>query len=537
MKYALLFEANGIQRYLFASGRLRDVAGASELLDRLTSGKGNLLDSVCETTGMTNRVDFSRRAGGAFYAFSEDRAALETLRDLWTVAVQQYAPGLAYSLGMGGGSDAASAFDAARRALMADGSRLRPRLPVVAPVTERTRRTGEAAEHEDKKEGRIDAASQRRKRFTDPAKASFLDRYAPDDAELGWRDWPRNLESDAEDSAFPFQDENRTIALIHADGNGLGQLLIRLQAAAKKHPDRFITYFQRFSELVETITQAAAKTATREVLLPARQGSECLAARPILLGGDDITVLVRADLALRYCRVFAEAFEEASREALRRLGGEEGVEDLPARLTLGFGVVYMRASQPFYLASHLAESLIAHAKKKAKAIDRNDPPASLAFHRVTTSLVDDYEQIVERELTHRRDGQTFIDTLGAYFLSDGRDPALADLEDLAALLGRDDMARGPTRQLMTLMGHPGIQAEQRYRRWRQLMADGKKSLLDDFDHLLEALAGKEGYPRQALPYARRSDEEPWRTPLGDALALLGAGHAKSTQSKQKKDAA
>ncbi len=536
MKYALLFEANGIQRYLFASGRLRDVAGASELVDRLTSGKGNLLDSVCKTTGMQNQVDFSRRAGGAFYAFSDDRAALETLRDLWTLAVQQYAPGLTYSLGMGGGNDAAAAFDAARRALMADGSRLRPRLPVAAPVTERTRRTGEAAEHVDKKEGRIDAASQRRKQFADLAKASFLDRYAPDDAGLGWRDWPRNLEpGEAGDGAFPFIGDDRTIALVHADGNGLGQLLLRIKEAAKSKPDRFIDYFKHFSSLVETITQSAAKAATERVLLPAREGSKCLAARPILLGGDDITVLVRADLALRYCRVFAEAFEQASRQELAKLT-EQGITGLPERLTLGFGVVYMRASQPFYLASHLAESLIAHAKKKAKAIDRDNPPASLAFHRVTSSLVDDYEQIVERTLTHRRDSQTFIDTLGAYFLSDGHEPALNDLEEMTALLQRDDMARGPTRQLMTLMGHPGIQAEQRYRRWRQLMQDKRRDL-DEFDRLLKKLAGTTVFGDSALPYARRSSEEIWRTPLGDALALMGAGHGKSPPPEQKEDAA
>ena len=528
-QHVLLFELDSIQSYLFASGRLRDVAGASELLDSLTSGDDNLLDSVCKAAGIAGKVEFSRRAGGAFYAFSEDRAALETLRDLWTLAVQQYAPGLAYSLGMGRGNDAAEAFHDARRALMADASRLRPRLPAAAPVTERSRRTGEAAEHEDRKEGKIDAASQRRKRFADLAKASFLDRYTPDDAGLGWRDWPRNLEPDAEDGAFPFDGENRTIALIHADGNGLGQLLIRIKEAAKSKPDQFIKYFERFSKLVETITQAAAKATTQKVLLPVRQDGECLAARPILLGGDDIIVLVRADLALRYCRVFAEAFEEASRKALERLGGEEGIEELPARLTLGFGVVYMRASQPFYLASHLAESLIAHAKKKAKAIDRNDPPASLAFHRVTTSLVDDYEQIVERELTHRRDGQTFIDTLGVYFLSDGQQPALTDLEDFVALLGRDDMARGPTRQLMTLMGHPGIQAEQRYRRWRQLMED-KQPPLRQFDDLLSRLAGEQQH--DGLPYARKENNEPWRTPLGDALALLGAGHRLETAAQE-----
>jgi len=533
--HALLFELDSIQNYLFASGRLRDVAGASELLDSLTSGDKNLLDSVCKAAGIDGKVEFSRRAGGAFYAFSDDRAALEALLDLWTLAAQQYAPGLAYSLGMGEGNDAAAAFDAARKALMADGSRLRPRLPQVAPVTERTRRTGEAAEHEDKKEGKIDAASQRRKRFADLAKASFLDRYAPDDAGLGWRDWPRNLEpEEGGDGAFPFARDDRTVALVHADGNGLGQLLIRIKEAAKSKPDQFVKYFERFSKLVETITRSAAKAATEQVLLPAREGDECLAARPILLGGDDITVLVRADLALSYCKVFSDAFELASREELEKLT-KQGITGLPERLTLGFGVVYMRASQPFYLASHLAESLIAHAKKKAKAIDKENPPASLAFHRVTSSLVDDYEEIVERELTHHHKSQTFIDTLGVYFLSDGQQPALTDLEDFVALLGREDMARGPTRQLMTLMGYPGIEAEQRYRRWRQLMEDKQSALMRRFDALLSRLAGDEQHG--GLPYARKENDEPWRTPLGDALALMGAGHAKSAQSNQKEDAA
>ncbi len=529
MKHALLFELDSIQQYLFASGRLRDVAGASEMLDQLTA-KDGLLDAVCEQAGVNGVVEFSRRAGGAFYAFSEDEGALKRLRDLWTLAVQQFTPGLAFSLGMGQGAEDAVAFADARLALMADGSRLRPRLPVAAPVTERTRRTGQAAEEKDRKDGLIDAASKRRKQFANLAKAGFLERYAPEDANLTWRDWPRNLEADDGDAGdFPFPGDDRTVALIHADGNGLGQLLIHIKEAAEGDSGKFIEYFKRFSDLVERVTQAAAKTATRDVLLPARQGSECLAARPILLGGDDVTVLVRADLALRYCRVFADAFEQASRAELEKLATDEGISGLPERLTLGFGVVYLRASQPFYLAVQLAQGLMSHAKKAAKKIDDKNPPASLAFYRITSSLVDDYEQIIDRAMTHRRGDEAFIDTLGTYYFDETLAPALSDLEMLAALLGADDLARGPTRQLMTLIGHPGIEAEQRYRRWRQLMED-KQSALRQFDTLLSRLAGKEQHG--GLPYARKANNEPWRTPLGDALALLGAGHRLETAAKE-----
>jgi len=67
--HALVFELNSIQAYLFSSGRLRDVAGASELLDQMTDGDGNLLGNVLNALGMDDDkpIRFSRRAGGAIY--------------------------------------------------------------------------------------------------------------------------------------------------------------------------------------------------------------------------------------------------------------------------------------------------------------------------------------------------------------------------------------------------------------------------------------------------------------------------------------
>tara|TARA_R110002167_G_scaffold366450_1_gene597500 strand:- start:7394 stop:7588 length:195 start_codon:yes stop_codon:yes gene_type:complete len=43
MLHAYLFEARGIQRFLFSSGKLRDILGGSELLDYLCAEDG-LLD-------------------------------------------------------------------------------------------------------------------------------------------------------------------------------------------------------------------------------------------------------------------------------------------------------------------------------------------------------------------------------------------------------------------------------------------------------------------------------------------------------------
>jgi len=51
MIHASIFELDSIQSYLFSSGRLRDVAGASEMIDQLTEGEGSLLDQVTDAVG------------------------------------------------------------------------------------------------------------------------------------------------------------------------------------------------------------------------------------------------------------------------------------------------------------------------------------------------------------------------------------------------------------------------------------------------------------------------------------------------------
>lgn len=527
--FACLFEAKSIQDYLFQSGRLRDVIGASELVDSLTGG---LLDEALRVLGLVEGrdIDFSRRAGGAFYVFSRDARVLDRLTALWTLLVQQYAPGMSYDIGRGGPADTAlTAFDQARSAIRADTARQRPRIPLAAPIAQRSRRTGLAAEWIDPDGVPLDAATQCKRRLADLSQAGFIARFSPPEAQLDWRDWPRNLEP-GEDGAFPFLGDNRTLALIHADGNGLGQLLMQARAAGKDQPDRFIEIFKTLSNIIESSTQRAAQRATRTVLLPAREGNGPLPARPILLGGDDLTILVRGDLGLPFLSAFASEFEAESRQALPKLD-QLGLKGRPERLTIGAGLVWMRSSQPFYLASHLAETLMVAAKRKAKALSRRDPASAVAFHRVTAALVDDYDEIVKRERTHRHGGRCYVDTAGPYLLDDAASgPQLGDLLKLQALLQAEGMARGPTRQLLTLLGLDPVQAQSGYRRWRELMSEHQPRRLTRFKLLLDRLVSE---PETDLPFGRprggSGDDELVRvSPLGDAIALMAVGNALPT---------
>ncbi|OZB62257.1 MAG: hypothetical protein B7X31_10065 [Thiomonas sp. 13-66-29] len=534
MHHALLFEAKSIQSFLFDSGRLRDVIGASELVDKLTnsSARNSLLDHTLRALGFRegslengHDIDFSRRAGGSFYGFSTKPEVIDNLAALWTLTVQQYAPGLSYDIARGHGDTPLAAFDAAREAMRADASRLRPPLPFTAPIVQRSPRTGQAAVSLDRGDP-CDVAVLRKRQAADLSGVGFLDRFAPPDAGLQWRDWPRNLES-GDDDSFPYLGQDRTLALIHADGNGLGQLLRRAREAVRVRPDAFIDVFKAISEGIETSTQKAAQAATRQVLLPARANEGLLPARPILLGGDDMTILVRADLALDFLQIFAQQFEAESRAIMADLNAKWKV-GFPDHLTVGAGIVYQHASQPFYLATNLVESLTTDvAKRAAKATDAVTPPSSVALYRVTTSLVDDYDDMLERELTHQvienGDSIGYVDTLGAYALCDTKAlPRLADLRDLQRLFQSDDMARGPTRNLLTLLGMSPDQARMAYKRWRQLMRDNRASRLRQFDAIMQRLV--QGWQSDAeLPYGVLSTSAGRglrHSPLGDVLALM-----------------
>ena len=530
--HCLVFEVKSIQSFIFSSGRLHDAIGGSELIDLLTNGQSdsNLLDAVLLSTETKHCIVFSRRAGGAFYAFSEDAAALERFAALWTLAVQHWAPGLGFLLGWGSGENMPTAFHEAMEDSRQQTSRERAQLPIAAPVAERARRTGRVAVARDKKDVVIDAATQRNKSFANPSRAGFITRYSPEEEQLHWRDWPRNLEPDADDAdadGFPFAHGSRDLALIHADGNGMGQVLIRISEMVKNHPDKFLDIYQTFSKAIDASTLHGAQQATRDVLLPARQNGELLAARPILLGGDDVTVLVRADLALAYVQSFARAFEEESKVQLKGLA-DLGVTDLPDQLTLGFGIAFIGASQPFSMAIKLAESVMQHAKNQAKKhyAQQKMVPSSLAFYRVTTALIDDYDTLVENTLTHHAGGKRYVHTLGAYTLGaeqGGGLPRLADLETLVVLLQIPDMARGPVRGLLNLLQLDPAQARTSWRRWCQLMKDKRPGVESSFNGCMKALIPAY-QPSAELPYAEDERHDVFVSPLGDALDLLSLKH-------------
>lgn len=93
---AYLFECKGIQRYIFGSGRLRQVIGASDLIAGIARSDGDgVLKPVFAAMDLEEPA-MSRRAGASFCAHADDET-LSRFRRLWRIVAGVRYPGLEFS--------------------------------------------------------------------------------------------------------------------------------------------------------------------------------------------------------------------------------------------------------------------------------------------------------------------------------------------------------------------------------------------------------------------------------------------------------
>lgn len=522
MQYAYLFEARGIQRFLFASGKLRDMLGGSELLDYLCA-EGGLLDQTLRALNLNPAQP--RRAGAALYLVFNLETEAQRFRAAWRLACAQWLPGVEQIDALASGETAREAIQCGLSALREARNQLAADVPRPGPLVERSPRTGLAAVARKSGES-LDAATHQQRHFERPANSQTLaKRFLDEEGYL----WPVNFEENSRpEQRFPLGDRS-LVGLLHADGNGLGELLRVLNDACKNADDAtYIKLYRCFSDGLTEATQKAAQDAARAILLP-NACEKVLPARPLVLGGDDLTILLRADLALPYARVFLKAFEEHSENSLKSLfsafteaGLSEQAKLLPTHLTACAGVCFMKCSQPFKTGHDLAEGLCKRAKKESrnarKDKDSNAPmPATLAFHKVQEALLEDAEtQFTQNHCFEIEDAHWSL-ALPAYALERGNGiPALDDLVALLGVFGKDRLNDRPLRELATLWPKKPAAVRQAYERWRELAQKNQPEALRAFDAALEALLLSA--PATDLPC--RAHEKEKHSPLSDVLSLL-----------------
>lgn len=242
-----------------------------------------------------------------------------------------------------------------------------------------------------------------------------------------WRDWMRHL---ADSGLWPREDRwddlrshdataigqragrrGGYVGLIYADGNAMGRLVQELDG---------VETCRAFSDIVDwgireacyAALDLACKSQIAEVRDAQRTG-EALSALPadiLLLGGDDLLVLLPADRALSFALDVTERFERLTQKKMAALAGrakaffDQCVQG--GGLTISCGVVIAKANYPFYLLLELSEALLENAKRagsRVKQVDEHySAPTYVDFHVVAGAS--------SHELEHLRKDDYFTDT-------------------------------------------------------------------------------------------------------------------------------
>lgn len=424
--YAYL-EIGGIQNYILSSGKLKEMIGGSELVEQVFK---DVLEDVATSLGYSflryGDKDFPKvpddklilvtqlNAGAAFLLFSSEENAKDLLHN-FSIKVTASYPGLPFFGALTQCEWTQSSLNQARRDLQ---EKIRVKRALrgnyfgmqMQPFCTVSNIDGLPAVAKDKDD--LISVVSRTKRDPEFIKKS---KERLRSIEISPREFGFNADSWIweDDLAKMVGGEQNRVALVHMDGNDLGRLFIdtieNIKNDSSMTLEKSICKMSALSALVEDSNSYAFKKAVSAVLhymydlKKDEKVRPVVPLRPLVLGGDDVTVLIRADMALIFTNVYVKAFEYMT----GRIAKENPLLTLEDnfKLSLGVGMVVCSTSYPFSKAFALAEELIENAKNHTASGYKgvSDRPSSIDYLIISNDLEDDLKEL-RRHLFTTNDG-------------------------------------------------------------------------------------------------------------------------------------
>ncbi|MCD0449402.1 hypothetical protein LO762_09390 [Actinocorallia sp. API 0066] len=415
-RYPVVIGTSGTQGYIFASNKRRENVGASYLVARVEEA---WLDGALAAVGGRRGerlgdgpVEIVTANAGGVSALVEDVAVGRELVAWITGRALLEAPGLDVCGAVG------EPVDEERADGVAEALRLaRSRLPAVRmarpgpqarfvglPVAARCTSSGLPARLEmslakdGTKEPRSAASAAKLDAFEKALRRLINKMGLPPRVETR-----RGVEKDTRESLREvvdyLEDKAEWVAVVHADGNGLGAVFQSLGSLVARDGYRGPDYPDALRGLSAGVDKSAERAFQDTVwelgnAVDAgggpryRRVAGLLPILPLVLGGDDLTVVCDGPMALdfaeRYLTLFARYAAENA--GISRVLGETG-----HGLGACAGVAIVKPHFPFHSAVHLAESLTKEAKiaKEKLGPDR----CALSFHVLYESAIADLARL------------------------------------------------------------------------------------------------------------------------------------------------
>ena len=431
----------GIQGFILQTNKLKEIVGASELVEEICTSlfAGQIGTNKFELTRDSNAI--LNAAGNIKYVFDDEEACNRVFMN-FPKKVMEFAPGITIS-------QSVVEWDGEKFCDVVD--KLEKRLRIQRNIPMQSINAGNMGMQRSRTIG-LPAVELYLGEFLD--KASQMKQKASDRPDVFHKAVPIDIGNSFR-PAFDISDitgHNEWIAVVHADGNGLGQIVRRIGGEPGK--------LHTFSLQLERATKNAAMEATKKVAesISSReyqigQAKPYLPLRPIVLGGDDLTVIIRGDLAVDFTKTYLAEFEKQTKSLLGDLNNGNG-------LTACAGIAFVKSSFPYYYGYQLAEELCEEAKKDSKSFRNEKVRSCLMFHKVQDSFVESYDDITTRELTVVNEKESF--KAGPYYLENDIPTGRLSITDLENAVNK-------------LNGTDGNAIKSGIRQWTGILLQGGKN--------------------------------------------------------------
>lgn len=407
-----LIDVRQVQRYVFSANELKQIVGASELVEQATHHwvasalpRPHNLDHNGEISSIQTLEHDALQAevlftgGGNVAILFESEMVARTFAQKYTLDVLANAPGLAVAIGhvpvqWETAGALAAAWDKLHREVMPVRKEgWTPALAVSGlSVTAQCAFTGGAAVAEHPDSGVLISAEIQAKLAAEPEALERLKNVVP----IGDYQYPLSFEELGGERG-----RASYVAVVHADGNNMGN---RLKQYADTPDNReMVLRLRDFSRSVNACGRAALAAVCRllidhsdgRAIIGAQRDSDVihlrqkrLPLRPLVFGGDDVTFVCDGRLGLALAARFLEAFDDVPL-----------ADGKPGYACAGIAIIH--TNYPFARAYALAEDLCHAAKLEArkliKAGQLDGGVSLLQWHYAVSGLLGSWEEIHLRE--------------------------------------------------------------------------------------------------------------------------------------------
>ncbi len=429
LRHLVLFDADQIAGYVFATGRLKEIRGGSRIVYQATCGAE--VKRLARQHDPQAKVIFAGGGSGLVRLASGEKAAdfmadlkrqyrLATVGGTLSAVKTPYVPGgFAVAVQQSNialrrekseypqhdGQFVANPYTAicvscGRRPVIANYRTARERVEALCAACLRRRvkddELHEQAQQIQQSEGE-DTWNEQRVTLRDLAHSgdSFAYAFLAATDIAAWND--AYLPNDLEDLG-QLSTPNNYLGFIHADGNRMGEHLrsfLEMLHAQGKSDEAQEDAYGAFSRAIADATEGALVGALLRAFPtpPQAGGDRWTPFDNVLLAGDDMILLVAAHQALDVAADFCLGFQERMSVSARNLG-------YPTTITTAAGVALANAHQPVLYLQRQAKDLYKKAKRlSAERLAQGEDVSTVDFTVVTTPVLRPVEQIREHDYT------------------------------------------------------------------------------------------------------------------------------------------